>query len=79
MQAYTSVCAFFDAKEKVVTTMKRAYFLDTLFDLINESDVLETELLDINLEKCGLRITMKDGSVFYVAVDEIIAEAPAAH
>ena len=51
--------------------MDKTYFLDTLFDLINESDELETELQDISVEDPGLKVTMKDGTVFYVQIQEV--------
>ena len=40
------------------------YFVDTLFDLINESDALEADLLDVQAEENTLTVTMKDGTVF---------------
>ena len=48
--------------------MDKTYFLDTLFDLINESDALEAELQDICAEGSGLKVTMKDGTRFLVTV-----------
>ena len=42
----------------------KKYFIDTLFDLINESDALEVELQDIRADYEGFTITMKDGTVF---------------
>ncbi len=48
--------------------MDKNYFLDTLFDLINESDALEAVLQDIQAERDGLRVIMKDGTVFKLAV-----------
>ena len=48
--------------------MDKSYFLDTLFDLINESDALEAELQDIRAEEAGLKVTMKDGTCFLVTV-----------
>ncbi len=49
--------------------MEKTYFLDTLFDLINESDALETELQDIQADHDGLTVTMKDGTVFALTVE----------
>lgn len=40
------------------------FFIETLFDLINESDALETDLLDIRTEQNTLIVTMKDGTQF---------------
>ena len=48
--------------------MERNYFLDTLFDIINESDVLESALLDIQVVDDSLYITMKDGTSFQITV-----------
>ena len=44
--------------------MNLNYFLETLFDLINESDALETDLLDIRTDENTLTVTMKDGTRF---------------
>ena len=49
--------------------MEKTYFLDTLFDLINESDALETELQDIQADHDGLTVTMKDGTAFVLTVE----------
>lgn len=49
--------------------MDKNYFIDTLFDMINESDALETDLQDIQVDRDGLTVTMKDGSVFVLAVE----------
>lgn len=51
--------------------MDKTFFLDTLFDLINESDELETELQDISAEDDGLKVTIKDGTVFSVQIREV--------
>ena len=48
--------------------MEKVYFIDTLFDLMNESDMLEAELQDIRADREGLTMTMKDGTVFTVTV-----------
>ena len=48
----------------------KAYFLDTLFDLINESNELETELQDIRAEDAGLKVAMKDGTRFVIQITE---------
>ena len=44
--------------------MEKEYFIDTLFDLINESDALEADLQDVRADRDELTITMKDGTVF---------------
>lgn len=46
--------------------MEKEYFIDTLFDLINESDALEAELQDVRADRNGLTVSMKDGTVFTV-------------
>ena len=48
--------------------MEKNYFIDTLFDLLNESDALEADLQDIQAERNGLRVVMKDGTVFTLTV-----------
>lgn len=50
--------------------MDRNYLLDTLFDILNESDALEADLLDLRAEDDGLKVTMKDGSAFKIKVEE---------
>ncbi len=50
--------------------MEKAYFVDTLFDLINESNALEAELQDISANREGLTVIMKDGTAFAVTVKE---------
>lgn len=44
------------------------YFIDVLFDLINESDELEADLLDLRANKDDLIVTMKDETVFSITV-----------
>ena len=44
--------------------MEKDYFIDTLFDLINESDALEADLQDVRADRDGLTVAMKDGTVF---------------
>ena len=44
--------------------MEKEYFMDTLFDLINESVELEAELLDVRVDRDSLTVTMKDGTIF---------------
>lgn len=44
--------------------MEKEYFIDILFDLINESDAPEAELQDVRADREGLTIAMKDGTVF---------------
>lgn len=48
-------------------------FKETLFDLINESDALETELLDIQNGEAedSLLITMKDGTRLQLCVTAV--------
>lgn len=48
--------------------MKKSYIIDSLFDLINESDELEAELSDVCMHGDNLRVTMKDGSIFRITV-----------
>ena len=50
--------------------MDKTYFLDTLFDLIKESNELEAELQDICAEGSGLKVTMKDGTRFLIMVTD---------
>lgn len=49
--------------------MDKHYFIDTLFDLINESDELEAEIQDIQVDKTGLNVKMKDGTQFIIQVN----------
>lgn len=44
--------------------MEKEYFIDTLFDLINESDALEADLQDIRADRESITVAMKDGTVF---------------
>lgn len=44
--------------------MEKEYFIDTLFDLINESDVLGADLQDVHADRESITITMNDGTVF---------------
>ena len=48
--------------------MEKEYFLDTMFDLINESDALEADLQDVRADREGLTVTMKDGTVFVLTL-----------
>lgn len=48
--------------------MEKEYFIDTLFDLINESDALEADLQDVRAARDGLTVAMKDGSVFILTL-----------
>ncbi len=48
--------------------MEKEYFIDTLFDLINESDALEADLQDVRADRDGLTVAMKDGSVFILTL-----------
>ena len=58
----------FCAKE--AAAMKKNYFLDTLFDVINESDALEADLQDIQAERDGLIVRIKDGTVFRLTITD---------
>ncbi len=51
--------------------MNLNYFVETLFDLINESDALETDLLDIRTDEDTLTVTTKDGTRFKLRVSKI--------
>ena len=48
--------------------MEKEYFIDTLFDLINESDALEADLEDVRADRDGLTVAMKDGTVFVLTL-----------
>lgn len=48
--------------------MEKDYFMDTLFDLINESDALEADLQDVRADGKIIIITMKDGTVFVLTL-----------
>lgn len=48
--------------------MEKEYFIDTLFDLINESDALEADLQDVRADRKSITITMKDGTVFILTL-----------
>ena len=50
--------------------MDKTFFLDTLFDLINESDALEADLQDIHAERDAIVVSMKDGTVFRLTITE---------
>ena len=50
--------------------MEKNYFLDTLFDVINESDALEADLQDIQAECDGLIVRIKDGTVFRLTITD---------
>ena len=56
---------------KEAATMDVNYFTDTLFDLINESDVFDADLSDIKAENGDLVVQMKDGTVFKLHVEGI--------
>ena len=45
--------------------MEKEYFIDTLFDLINESDALEAELQDVRVDRNGLTVSMKGRTVLF--------------
>jgi len=46
--------------------MKLNFFSDHIFDLINESDLLD--VYDIRTVENGFQVTVKDGSVFRVEI-----------
>ena len=48
------------------------YFKDILFDLINESDELEPDLLDIQCDDRNntMRVIMKEGTVFLIQTSQ---------
>lgn len=48
--------------------MEKEYFIDTLFDLINESDALDADLQDVRADRDGLTVAMKDGTVFILTL-----------
>ena len=48
--------------------MEKEYFIDTLFDLINESEALEADLQDVCADREGLTITMKEGTGYIMKV-----------
>lgn len=48
--------------------MEKECFIDTLFDLINESDALEADLQDVHADRDGLTVAMKDGTVFILTL-----------
>ena len=50
--------------------MEKAYLIDILFDLMNESDTLEAELQDLSVERDGLTVIWKDGTAFTICVKE---------
>ena len=47
------------------------YFVDTLFDLINESDALEADLLDVRADENVLTVSMKDGTRYELLARKI--------
>lgn len=53
---------------KEAVTVEKEYFIDTLFDLINESDALEADLQDVSTDRENITITMKDGTVFILTL-----------
>lgn len=48
--------------------MEKEHFIDTLFDLINESDALDADLQDVRADRDGLTVAMKDGTVFVLTL-----------
>ena len=67
-RAFASAGALFVGKDVVI--MEKNYFVDTLFDLINESDELEAELEDVCVSGDGLKVSMKDGTSFQITVSK---------
>lgn len=55
---------------KEAATVDKDFFIDTLFDLLNESDALEASLQDIRADRQGLTVTMKDGTAFQITVED---------
>ncbi len=52
--------------------MEKTLLLDTMFDLINEDDGLEAELLDVCAEgNDALLVSTKDGKRFRVHIEEL--------
>ena len=49
------------------------YFKDTLFDIINESDALEADLVDIRCDDLNdtMTVFMKDGASFVIHVSQV--------
>ena len=46
-------------------------FKDNLFDLINESDVLDVDDIEADDKNDLLLVTMKDGTKFRIRIEEI--------
>ena len=46
-------------------------FKDNLFDLINESDVLDVEDIEADDKNDLLLVTMKDGTKFRIHIEEV--------
>jgi len=51
--------------------MKTNYFLDILFDLINESDTLNVREIEADLQNNVLCVSVSDGSSFNVAIKKL--------
>lgn len=52
--------------------MEKTLLLDTMFDLINEDDGLEAELLDVRAEgEDALLVSTKDGMRFQIRIEEL--------
>ena len=51
--------------------MKTNYFLDILFDLINESDTLNVREIEADLRSDALHVTVSDGSRFAVQIKRL--------
>ena len=51
--------------------MKTNYFLDILFDLINESDTLNVREIEADLRSAALHVTVSDGSSFVVQIKKL--------
>ena len=48
--------------------MEKEYFIDTLFDVINESDALEADLQDVHADRESITISMRDGTEFILTI-----------
>ena len=51
--------------------MDISYFMYILFDLINESDALDVQEIEADLQNSMLRVTVSDGSRFVVQIKRL--------
>lgn len=51
--------------------METSYFMDILFDLINESDELDVREIEADLQNNVLRVAVSDGSSFDVQIKRL--------